>query len=129
MLRQWAEEFAAAAAAGTKKRAGVRRGSRGSADDLEALGGLGAALVEGLARLARSHIRWQAREEAEVRAAVQRGEEPRELSMDDIDVVKVWGKGGTQTCWVACTLLLDPAGERGGCGAWCLIGLVGAPGF
>ncbi|PRW59671.1 ARM repeat superfamily isoform 1 [Chlorella sorokiniana] len=89
VLRQWAEEFAGAAAAGAKKRAGVRRGSRGSADDLEALGGLGAALVEGLARLARTHLRWQAREEAEAVAAVQRGEQPRELAMEDIDAVKV----------------------------------------
>lgn len=93
MLRLWADEFAGAAAAGAKKRAGVRRGSRGSADDLEALGGLGAALVEGLARLARTHVRWQAREEVEARAAVQRGEEPREMAMDDIDVVKV-GQAG-----------------------------------
>lgn len=93
VLRLWADEFAGAAAAGAKKRAGVRRGSRGSADDLEALGGLGAALVEGLARLARTHVRWQAREEVEARAAVQRGEEPREMAMDDIDVVKV-GQAG-----------------------------------
>lgn len=86
LLAGWAREFAEAARAAGKKGgagAGHRRGSRGSGEDLEARGALGAAVVEALARLVRGHLRWQAREEAE----------GRELAMEDVEVVKVGGRG------------------------------------
>lgn len=94
LLHQWARDFAEAAKEGSKKRV-ARRGSRDSGEDLAARGVLGAAVVEALARLVRSHLRWQAREEAE----------GRELAMEDMDVVKVrdgcggwrlpgWGRWG-----------------------------------
>lgn len=91
LLRQWTDDFSAAAA---KKKAVHRRGSRGSGEELEALGALGAALVEALARLVRSHLRWQAREVAEAEAAAARGETAaRELALEDVEVVKVGGGG------------------------------------
>lgn len=83
---QWVDDFkdVVKEASGSRKKAAGRRSRQ--CEDVETAAALGAALVEALARLVRSHLRWQAREVAE----------GRELAMEDIDVVKVgrwegWG--------------------------------------
>ncbi|KAL4426507.1 hypothetical protein ABPG77_008365 [Micractinium sp. CCAP 211/92] len=78
-LRQWVDDFrdVVKEASGSRKKASGRRSRQ--CEDVETAAALGAALVEALARLVRTHLRWQAKEAAE----------GRELAMEDIDVVKM----------------------------------------
>ncbi len=99
---QWVDDFrdVVKEASGLRKKASGRRSRQ--CEDVETAAALGAALVEALARLVRTHLRWQAKEAAE----------GRELAMEDIDVVKVgslWqGQGG---CAARGRAACEPAGS------------------
>lgn len=117
-MPQWVDDFrdVVKEASGSRKKAAGRRSRQ--CEDVETATVLGAALVEALARLVRSHLRCQAKEVAE----------GRELAMEDIDVVKVgrckrldlYGRGGKlarlqaalsmpQALAVICAKALGPA--------------------
>lgn len=99
---QWVDDFrdVVKEASGSRKKASGRRSRQ--CEDVETAAALGAALVEALARLVRTHLRWQAKEAAE----------GRELAMEDIDAVKVgWLWQGQGGCAARGRAECEPAGS------------------